>query len=115
MAARSHHLLLPPSKPFHTPTAAQHQSARNGGSMVMMTAAAITAGNVMAIATIASAARWLLSVEAVRTYHPQSSAAWLMMAGIRTASIGDPTSDSLSGPNISHDARMSHATSGPLL
>jgi hypothetical protein len=43
--------------------------------MVMMTAVAETAGNVSAIATIASAARRLLSVEAARTYHPASSAA----------------------------------------
>ena len=83
--------------------------------MVISTAPAITAGNVIASATTASAARWLFSVEAVRTYHPASSAAWHATAGSRTASIGEPTTASLSGPNSSHDPRISHATSGPLL
>jgi hypothetical protein len=83
--------------------------------MVMSAAPAMTAGNVSASATSASAARWLLSVEAASTYQPASSAAWDATAGRRIASMGEPTSDSLSGPNNSHDARMSHATSGPLL
>jgi hypothetical protein len=43
--------------------------------MVIITAIAVIAGKVRAIATIASAARWLFSVEAARTYHPASRAA----------------------------------------